>query len=65
VHDLEQAARQIEVDVDGTGQVHPEQRHLRGRRYHLVPSNPQIAGGKNIDVLLGKTGGAEALGRQP
>jgi hypothetical protein len=37
----------------------------RERRYHLVPSNPQIAGGKNIDVLLGKTGGAEALGRQP
>jgi hypothetical protein len=37
----------------------------RERRYHLVPSNPQIAGGKNIDVLLGKTGDAEALGRQP
>jgi hypothetical protein len=32
----------------------------RERRYHLVHSNPQIAGGKNIDVLLGKTGGAEA-----
>jgi hypothetical protein len=27
---------------------------------HLVPSNPQIAGGKNIDVLLRKTSGAEA-----
>jgi Peptidase C13 family len=37
----------------------------RELRYHLVPSNPQIAGGKNIDVLLGKMGGAEALGRQP
>ena len=37
----------------------------RELHYHLVPSNPQIAGGKNIDVLLGKTGGAEASGRQP
>jgi hypothetical protein len=37
----------------------------RELHYHLVPSNPQIAGGKNIDVLLGKTGGAEAFGRQP
>jgi hypothetical protein len=37
----------------------------RELHYHLVPSNPQIAGGKNIDVLLGKTGGAEAIGRQP
>ena len=37
----------------------------RELHYHLVPSNPQIAGGKNIDVLFGKTGGAEALGRQP
>jgi hypothetical protein len=37
----------------------------RERRYHLAPSTPQIAGGKNIDELLGKTGGAEALGRQP
>jgi hypothetical protein len=37
----------------------------RERRYHLVPSNPQIAGGKNIDELLGKTGGAETLGREP
>jgi hypothetical protein len=34
----------------------------RERRYHLVPSNPQIAGGKNIDVLLGKKDGAETLG---
>jgi hypothetical protein len=37
----------------------------RELHYHLVPSNPQIAGGKNIDVLLGKMGGAEAFGRQP
>jgi Peptidase C13 family len=37
----------------------------RELRYHLVPSNPQIAGGKNIDILLGKAGGAEAFGRQP
>jgi Peptidase C13 family len=37
----------------------------RELRYHLVPSNPQIAGGKNIDVLLGKEGGAEATGHQP
>jgi hypothetical protein len=27
----------------------------RELHYHLVPSNPQIAGGKNIDILLGKT----------
>ena len=37
----------------------------RELHYHLVPSNPQIAGGKNIDVLHGKTSGAEAFGRQP
>jgi hypothetical protein len=37
----------------------------RELHYHLVPSNPQIAGGKNIDVLLGKTSDAEAFGRQP
>jgi hypothetical protein len=37
----------------------------RELHYHLVPSNPQIAGGKNIDILLGKTGGAGAFGRQP
>jgi hypothetical protein len=34
----------------------------RERRYHLIPSNPQIAGGKNIDVLLGEKDGAETLG---
>ena len=37
----------------------------RERRYHLVHSNPQIAGGKNIDALLGKEGGAEVTGHQP
>jgi Peptidase C13 family len=37
----------------------------RELHYHLVPSNPQIAGGKNIDVLLRKTSSAEAFGRQP
>jgi hypothetical protein len=29
-------------------------------RYGLVPSNPQIAGGKNIDILLQERGGPEA-----
>jgi hypothetical protein len=37
----------------------------RELHYHLVPSNPQIAGGENMDLLLRKTGGAEAFGRQP
>ena len=37
----------------------------RELHYHLVPSNPQIAGGRNIDVLLGETGGAQAIGHQP
>jgi hypothetical protein len=32
----------------------------RELHYHLVPSNPQIAGGKNIDVLLAERTGAEA-----
>jgi hypothetical protein len=27
----------------------------RELHYHLVSSNPQIAGGKNIDVLLGNS----------
>jgi hypothetical protein len=34
----------------------------RELHYHLVPSNPQIAGGKNIDVLLRETGGTAATG---
>ena len=37
----------------------------RELHYHLVPSNPQIAGGKNVDALLGETGGAQAIGHQP
>jgi hypothetical protein len=37
----------------------------RELHYHLVPSNPQIAGGKNIDALLGEAGGAQAIGHQP
>jgi hypothetical protein len=37
----------------------------REPHYHLVPSNPQIAGGKNIDIVLGNTRGAEAFGRWP
>jgi uncharacterized Fe-S cluster-containing radical SAM superfamily protein len=32
----------------------------RELHYHLVPSNPQIAGGKNIDPLLAERIGAEA-----
>jgi hypothetical protein len=38
---------------------------LREMHYGLVSSNPQIAGGKNIDILLGARGGAEASGHQP
>jgi hypothetical protein len=38
---------------------------LREMRYGLVSSNPQIAGGKNIDLLFGERGGAEASGHQP
>jgi hypothetical protein len=38
---------------------------LREMRYGLVPSNPQIAGGKNIDILLGERHGAETTGHQP
>jgi hypothetical protein len=38
---------------------------LREMRYGLVSSNPQMAGGKNIDILLGERGGAEAIGHRP
>jgi hypothetical protein len=38
---------------------------VREMRYGLVPSNPQIAGGKTIDVRLGKERGADATGHQP
>jgi hypothetical protein len=36
----------------------------RELRYHLVPSNPQIAGGGNIDGLLGEASGAAADGQR-
>ena len=35
----------------------------REMRYGLISSNPQIAGGKNIDILLGN--GPETTGHQP
>lgn len=35
----------------------------REMRYGLAPSNPQIAGGKNIDVLLGAKRGASTAGQ--
>ncbi|HMA70861.1 MAG TPA: C13 family peptidase [Xanthobacteraceae bacterium] len=35
----------------------------REMRYGLVSSNPQMAGGKNIDILLGATHSAKATGR--
>ena len=37
----------------------------REKHYGLVASNPQIAGGKNIDILLREKGGAQATGHQP
>jgi len=37
---------------------------LREMRDGLVPSNPQIAGGKNIDIRLGESRGVYATGRQ-
>ena len=37
---------------------------MREMRYGLVPSNPQIAGGKNIDIRLGERRGAGATGHQ-
>jgi hypothetical protein len=37
----------------------------REMRYGLVPSNPQIAGGENIDALLRQRRTAEATGVQP
>src|SRR6266436_2460030 len=38
---------------------------MREMRDGLVPSNPQIAGGRNIDIRLGKSRGAGAAGHQP
>jgi len=35
---------------------------MREMHYRLVSSNPQIAGGKNIDIVLG---GPEATGHHP
>ena len=37
----------------------------REMRYGLVPSNPQIAGGENIDSLLRQRRGGEAAGLRP
>jgi hypothetical protein len=39
--------------------------HQREMRYGLISSNPQIAGGKNIDVRLGDSGSPESTGHQP
>lgn len=36
----------------------------RELHYHLVPSNPQIAGGKNVDLLLEERHGTEAADGQ-
>jgi hypothetical protein len=38
---------------------------LRERHDGLVPSNPQISGGKNIDVMLAEKRGAATTGQQP
>jgi hypothetical protein len=38
---------------------------LRERHDGLVPSNPQISGGENIDVMLAERRGAATTGQQP
>jgi hypothetical protein len=38
---------------------------LRERHDGLVPSNPQISGGKNIEVMLAERRGAATTGQQP
>jgi Peptidase C13 family len=38
---------------------------VRERQGGLVPSNPQIAGGKNIDIMLAERRGAATTGQQP
>jgi hypothetical protein len=38
---------------------------VRERHDGLVPSNPQISGGKNIDVMLAERRGAATTGQQP
>jgi hypothetical protein len=37
---------------------------VRERQEGLVPSNPQIAGGKNIDILLAERRGVVTTGQQ-
>jgi hypothetical protein len=37
----------------------------RERHDGLIPSNPQISGGKNIDVMLAERRGAATTGQQP
>jgi hypothetical protein len=39
--------------------------HQREMRYGLISSNPQIAGGKNIDIRLGESSSPEVTGHQP
>jgi hypothetical protein len=39
--------------------------HQREMRYGLIPSNPQMAGGKKIDIRLGETSSLESTGLQP
>jgi hypothetical protein len=38
---------------------------LREKQEGLVPSNPQIAGGKNVDIMLAERLGAATTGQQP
>jgi hypothetical protein len=38
---------------------------VREKQEGLVPSNPQIAGGKNIDAVLAETRAAATTGQQP
>jgi hypothetical protein len=38
---------------------------VRERQEGLVPSNPQIAGGKNIDAVLAETRAAATIGQRP
>jgi hypothetical protein len=38
---------------------------VRERHDGLVPSNPQIAGGKNIDIMLAQRRSTATTGQQP
>ena len=38
---------------------------VREKHEGLAPSNPQIAGGKNVDVMLAERRSASTTGRQP